>query len=62
MNCPRCGLDMDSCGCWDEPQPSWPIEAECAHYGHAYYGDDEDGGRCYCGEKRYPKGGPEAAS
>ena len=22
------------------------------------FGDDDDGGRCYCGQKRYPRGGP----
>ena len=25
---------------------------------HVYHGDDEGGGRCYCGHKRYPRGGP----
>lgn len=24
---------------------------------HSYYGDDQDGGRCYCGNVRYPAGG-----
>lgn len=25
----------------------------CAGIGHPYFGDDEFGGRCFCGNKRY---------
>ena len=35
-----------------EPQP--PEPNYCEMEGHPYHGDDSDGGRCYCGEKRYP--------
>lgn len=38
--------------------PEWTIEDECAAHDHAYYGDHEDRGRCYCGEVMYPLGGP----
>lgn len=54
-----------------EPQPT---EADyCASGGHGYYGDEFNpddapeaeraevqavAGRCYCGERRYPFGGP----
>ncbi|RJQ07717.1 MAG: hypothetical protein C4551_06270 [Bacillota bacterium] len=40
------------------PEPDWDDEAICASDGHAYYGDDDQGGRCYCGAVRYPTGGP----
>lgn len=37
---------------------------QCSAEGHPYHGDDEPApegreGRCYCGEVRYPKGGPD---
>lgn len=35
---------------------------QCAAYNHEYYGDYEGRGRCYCGEKTYPVGGPSADS
>jgi hypothetical protein len=46
---------------WDtapprEPEPS--TEDYCGADGHTYCGDDEDTGRCYCGQKLYPLGGP----
>jgi hypothetical protein len=65
VKCSRCGLDLDDCDCYREPEQTWPLEEECAHYGHVYYGDDYSddpdgmGGRCYCGAKRYPTGGPK---
>lgn len=39
----------------EPPQPT--VEDYCAGMGHAYYGDDGDVGRCYCGTKTYPLGG-----
>jgi hypothetical protein len=45
----------------DQPEPT--IEQECSYHGHTYHGDDHPdapdgmGGRCYCGEVRYPTGG-----
>ncbi len=41
-------------------EPEYPDETEwiCGAHGHDYYGDDSEGGRCYCGAKRYPRGGP----
>jgi len=44
-----------------EPELEWePTDEEiCAGTGHKYDGDDEEGGRCYCGKKRYPAGGPQ---
>lgn len=49
-------------GYWDapqyEPEPPEPEPEDlCAALGHPYYGDDEHGGRCYCGSKVYPFGG-----
>jgi len=41
------------------PEQEYPVEEICASQGHSYYGDDEEGGRCYCGEKRYPHGTKE---
>lgn len=36
-----------------EPQMPSPEPADiCAGNGHPYYGDDEQGERCYCGERR----------
>ena len=55
------------CGAWPydiEPQPPQPtVEDYCAAGQHAYAGDDgaqEHGGRgrCYCGQREYPWGGP----
>jgi hypothetical protein len=46
----------------DQPEPT--IEQKCSYYGHTYHGDDRPdasdgmGGRCSCGEVRYPTGGP----
>lgn len=41
------------------PEPLEPTTEDiCGFEGHLYSGDDEDGGRCYCGAKRYPRGGP----
>jgi len=37
----------------EREQPS--IEEMCDP--HPYHGDDADGGRCYCGTKRYPARG-----
>ncbi len=39
------------------PEPAYPeptLEDMCEH---SYFGDDEQGGRCYCGKKRYLAGG-----
>lgn len=69
--CPQCGgTDYSDqgdipCECafleQQQPEPEYPIELECeGRTGHAYHGDDEHGGRCYCGERRYPAGGPKA--
>lgn len=42
------------------PEPPEPTEEEiCEYSGHPYDGDDEQGGRCYCGKVRYPEGGPK---
>lgn len=42
------------------PEPPEPTTEDiCSMQGHLYEGDDEDGGRCYCGAKRYPRGGPK---
>lgn len=37
------------------PEPT--VEDVCGSYGHAYEGDDGEVGRCYCGQRTYPKGG-----
>lgn len=58
-----------------EPYPCWicleryekdyekelePTDEEiCEASNHVYHGDDEEGGRCYCGAKRYSRGGPK---
>lgn len=44
-----------------QQQPPEPTDEELceAHGGHAYHGDDDAGGRCYCGKVRYPRGGPK---
>lgn len=41
-----------------EQQEQEQFIEQCCSEGHEYNGDDEYGGRCYCGETRYPKGGP----
>lgn len=42
------------------PEPPVPTaEDYCECEGHLYHGDDEEGGRCYCGAKRFPRGGPK---
>jgi hypothetical protein len=60
--CPRCGdiNELPRCGCDDFPEPRpHPPEADyCAGGGHAYHGDDAGMGRCYCGQRTYPAGGP----
>jgi hypothetical protein len=33
----------------------------CEANGHPYHGDDSEGGRCECGERRFPFGGPAEA-
>lgn len=33
-------------------------EEYCAAGDHEYYGDDSGRGRCYCGLREYPPGGP----
>lgn len=44
---------------WPKQQPFGPTEADlCEGGGHAYYGDDQGRGRCYCGVRIYPAGGP----
>jgi hypothetical protein len=41
----------------EPPVPTAEDYCECE--GHLYHGDDEEGGRCYCGAKRFPRGGPK---
>jgi len=41
-----------------ERQEAEQFIEQCCDEGHEYNGDDEHGGRCYCGEVRYPTGGP----
>lgn len=57
----------------ERPRPTY--EEECAGTGHPYYGDEADCefgrlhvdgepcecGRCYCGFRRYVRGGPTDA-
>ena len=43
------------CGLPDPPT----AEEHCAAGGHDYYADDFEVGRCYCGHREFPKGGPE---
>ena len=33
-------------------------EEHCAAGGHGYYADDFEVGRCYCGSRTFPLGGP----
>jgi len=43
-----------------EPPYQEPDDSDiCGSMGHPYHGDDSEGGRCYCGECRYPAGGPD---
>ncbi len=73
--CPHCG-EMDYTDEVDTPcvcTPDWigvpevpdPITSELCGPEHIYCGDDssdpETGGRCYCGDRRYPRGGPKEA-
>lgn len=44
---------------YEQRQPEPTTEELCAP--HPYHGDDNDGGRCYCGQQRYPAGGPANA-
>lgn len=70
--CPLCG-EMDYSDMGDMPclcRRAWPagveleqtVEEYCAAHDHAYYGDDgpppHGVGRCYCGVRSYPPGGP----
>lgn len=41
-----------------EQQEEERLIEQCCDEGHQYNGDDEVGGRCYCGDVRYPMGGP----
>ena len=42
-----------------EPRDQFEEEYErCAAGDHAFAGDDGDVGRCWCGAREYPKGGP----
>ena len=53
--------DDEEPACWSPELPGPPepsVEELCAAYGHTYHGDDSLGGRCYCGEVRYPGGQP----
>lgn len=40
-----------------EQEPPEPEPNYCAENGHPYDGDDDQGGRCLCGERRYEAGG-----
>lgn len=60
--------DHADCAAWpydNEPRQGPTVEDECESHGHAYYGDDgappNGRGRCYCGARIYPAGGPVAA-
>lgn len=48
-----------------EPEPRQTIEEACEATGHAYYADDgappHGRGRCYCGQRFYPPGGPDSS-
>lgn len=62
--CPRCGCELDYCECYDVLDPVPTTEDICGREGHRYVGDDgsgPDAGRCYCGKRTYPTGGPEEA-
>lgn len=41
-----------------DEEPAATDEDYCAADGHRYEGDDGDRGRCYCGQRTYPMGGP----
>lgn len=60
-NCSICGADFAELGCYctmrDDRQPEPTTEEICGSYGHKYYGDEGDRGRCYCGQQEYPQGG-----
>jgi hypothetical protein len=67
MNCPLCGDEEHLCQCSIEPPrpPAPTIEDYCSSEGHPYYGDDGPVhsdlaliGRCYCGTRLWPAGGP----
>lgn len=48
-------LEEEGCGGYrlpNEIQPEPSIEEMCGPE-HKYYGNDERGGRCYCGKVRY---------
>lgn len=55
----RC--DHPECGAYPEPlqrEPEPTIEDYCGADGHPYYGDQEEIGRCYCGQRTFPAGVP----
>ena len=70
MICDLCGDDLSHCRCFDLAPQRPPVEDECGSTGHAYHGDEwetteqsirqagDTAGRCYCGRRRYPAGGP----
>lgn len=65
MGCPTCGDPFDTgpdlCArCLSLAQPEPTVEDYCEAGGHAYAGDDGDAGRCYCGRRLYPLGGPNS--
>jgi len=53
--CSECFYEMHNVEQGPEPPQQEPDDVDiCGMQGHPYYGEDENGGRCYCGEKRYP--------
>jgi hypothetical protein len=44
------------CAMPGQPEPT--VEDYCGSGGHGYAGDDLGVGRCYCGQREYPLGGP----
>jgi hypothetical protein len=74
VNCTMCGAPEFDCFCFEPVQPEPTYEEYCAAQSHAYYADEYDwteapeaerdrakaeAGRCYCGARRYPAGGPD---
>lgn len=61
--CDRGCYPRDLCYAEEYDYPVWEptVEEMCEQYSqHEYDGEDSDGGRCFCGKTRYPKGGPSA--